>query len=742
MVGFLGLLGQGSAQAEEIATVHMTADGPDRPLPIGSNFYLAGTAQAGTKRVRPVFVRYSYPIWGIPNSIPPRNCSEVKAALSTLKESDELGSLSFYSEQTGRVDIDAVWRRKESPKEPHATAYFDQLNRRHEAFLSGVWTRADADLGKAVDYKILIPSSSFFRPGARYCLLLYQQGDLVRGVGDIQREISIHVQNWTACNQSADCQLREERRLQARLDKILEDYGGSRRKPETLQLIRSLIGSVASLPRSDDVRRLRLMLQNWSEIIKTPTLGEFMNVQTHPLAGAIAGLIAAKGKELMPVVTPGVGTEFYTPDGKLAARHLMVTSQHENILVTDSPASKDPAQHRLIELTPDKLLLPESELTLLDLLEFVSGRIKVADRYVRIADLGPQLLDPALSSAATPALPNPIEVARVAGVRAKAEKLYQFIRRALRARAEHLTDLQTPSQSQITILAELGRWLVGCDEQLKPQCKPVGELFRILQPCEELRQLRSSDGKNPLGWLRCAPSKKAAGPSLSSAQDDAKKQQRSLAWPGFISLGQDPLAVLATTLGNYENAAKSWREDLPHLAEQLTFEIATIASPLVETKLSVKQDTWIFSYVTLITGFGYITKAVDPFWLNYVGIQLYMWANPVDEPMWVNGKSDWRRLVFLEFAVATKNGNFGPDNRFSGPNSPDVPPLFLGMGLQLLPYTSLSAGAAFLSRRSSTLAQEQPALFVSPYVGLSVQVNVPDIIMAVKGRKWNSMGAQ
>lgn len=738
MVGLLAISSQGSAQAEEIATVHMTVDGPDRPLPIGSNFYLSGVAQPGTRRVRPVFVRYSYPVWGIPNSLPPRNCSEVKAALNTLKESSDTGSLSFYSEQTGRVDIDAVWRRKGSPREPNATQYFDQLNRRHEAFLSGVWTRADADQGKAVDYKILIPSSSFFRPGARYCLLLYQQGDLVRGEAEVKREIFTHVQNWSACAGSADCQQREAQRLQSQLDRILADYGGAR-KPETLGRIRSLISSVASLPRTDDVRRLKLVLQSWSEVIKAPPFGEFMSVQTNPLAGAIAGLIAGRGKELMPVVTPSTstGTEFYTPDGKLAARYLMVTSQYESILVTDSPASRDPGQHRLIELTPDKLILPESDLSLLDLLEFVSGRIKVGEQYVRVAELGPQLLDPALSSAALTTMPNPGEVAKVAAVRARAEKLYLFIRKALRARLDHLTDLQTPSQSQITILAELGRWLVGCDEQVKPQCKPGGDLFRILQPCEELRQLRSSDGKTPLAWLRCQAIRKSP-----PAQPIGPIGPKILAWPGFVSLGQDPLAVLASTLGNYENAIKSWREELPHLAEQLTFEIATIASPLVETKLSVKQDTWIFSYVTLITGFGYLTRASDPFWLNYVGFQLYFWANPVDEPMWVNGIFDWRRLFFLEFAIATKNGFFGTENRFSGPTNPDVPPLFLGLGLQLLPYTSLSAGAAFMSRRTSTLAQEQPQLFVSPYIGLSVQVNVPDIIMAVKGRKWNSVGGQ
>src|SRR5690606_4963604 len=121
--------------------------------------------------------------------------------------------------------------------------------------------------------------------------------------------------------------------------------------------------------------------------------------------------------------------------------------------------------------------------------------------------------------------------------------------------------------------------------------------------------------------------------------------------------------------------------------------------------------------------------------LTVVGIQVFFWPNPVDRPMWSQGVEDFRRVIAFELALATELEDIGPADRFTGPLDGDFPPVLVGGALHLLPYTTVSAGMVVLGSRRSPLPQERSQTIVSPYVAASVELNVPDLVMAITGRE-------
>ena len=45
-----------------------------------------------------------------------------------------------------------------------------------------------------------------------------------------------------------------------------------------------------------------------------------------------------------------------------------------------------------------------------------------------------------------------------------------------------------------------------------------------------------------------------------------------------------------------------------------------------------------------------------------------------------------------------------------------------------MPYTSVTFGGTILDRKNSSLAAEEPHAVFSPYIGLTLQLNVPDLL--------------
>ncbi|HUS27242.1 MAG TPA: hypothetical protein VMZ53_02000, partial [Kofleriaceae bacterium] len=183
-------------------------------------------------------------------------------------------------------------------------------------------------------------------------------------------------------------------------------------------------------------------------------------------------------------------------------------------------------------------------------------------------------------------------------------------------------------------------------------------------------------------------------------------------------------------LANEHQAWKQSKEKLVAASRRIVTLTTTAPENL---RVSFRSRTWVFSYVTPIVGYAGVLRPDETFGLFYLGAQIHLDPNPVDDVQWRHGVTakDLRRAVALELGVAPYRSNVGPDMRYGGPGA--LPPLFVGAAVHILPYTSLTFGAAFVDRRHSTLPQEQPHTVVTPYLGFTIQLNVPDLIRQVSG---------
>jgi len=150
-------------------------------------------------------------------------------------------------------------------------------------------------------------------------------------------------------------------------------------------------------------------------------------------------------------------------------------------------------------------------------------------------------------------------------------------------------------------------------------------------------------------------------------------------------------------------------------------------------RVSFASRTWVFSYVTPMIGYAGVLRPDETFGLFYLGAQIHLDPNPIDDVQWKHGLTtkDLRRAVALEIGIAPYRTSFGPDMRYEGPG--ELPPLFVGAAVHVLPYTSVTFGGTIIERRNSTLSQEEPHTIIAPYLGLTLQLNLPDLVRTAAG---------
>jgi hypothetical protein len=225
-----------------------------------------------------------------------------------------------------------------------------------------------------------------------------------------------------------------------------------------------------------------------------------------------------------------------------------------------------------------------------------------------------------------------------------------------------------------------------------------------------------------------------AGKVADSAEHQLARWLFSGAWGELVKRPPLPdgpgvavsLPGLATLTSETTIALRDWK---PRTGDIKTIARETRLEAQAGTQVGMSQETWFFTYVTPTV--GYATTRSD-FGIPLTGIQIYPFPNPIDVPMWT-GKDDWRRIFSLELGLSPRVNAFGPDDRYSGPGG--LPPLYAGIGVQLLPYTVVSVGGLLAERRNSTLPEERAEVFVTGYFAGSVQINVPDLIAALNTRK-------
>jgi hypothetical protein len=188
------------------------------------------------------------------------------------------------------------------------------------------------------------------------------------------------------------------------------------------------------------------------------------------------------------------------------------------------------------------------------------------------------------------------------------------------------------------------------------------------------------------------------------------------------------LEAMAEQLDELVHEQQAWRATKDHLVARSKRIVTLTTTAPLPTRVSFATRTWAFSYVTPIVGYAGIIRPDDSFGVFYVGAQIHLDPNPIGDVLWRDGVTtkDVRRSVALEIGIAPSTSSFGPDRRYDG--LAGLPPIFLGLAVHVLPYTSVTFGGTILDRKNSSLAAEQPNAVFSPYLGFTLQLNVPDLL--------------
>ena len=186
------------------------------------------------------------------------------------------------------------------------------------------------------------------------------------------------------------------------------------------------------------------------------------------------------------------------------------------------------------------------------------------------------------------------------------------------------------------------------------------------------------------------------------------------------------LEALVEQLDELATAQTAWKGARDKLLARDKQLVTLTTTTVLDTRADREPRTWFFSYVTPMVGYAGILRPDESFGLFYVGAQIHFAPNPVAEPQWTHGTRDLPRALALELAVAPYSGSFGPEHRYGGVGA--LPPLFIGLAFHAIPYTSLTFGGSLLERRNSTITEERTHTTFAPYLGVSVQLNLPDLI--------------
>jgi hypothetical protein len=658
-----------SALADDTTQVNLTDAGPDRPIPIGSSFYLAGTAAPTTRSIQAVIVRTGHPLLLWPDR---PTCSALSEQLVTSAPAEKAVT-------PGRSPARVAF--------PHATAHGGD-----PALASAAWLRGDAT-GKP-DFKLLVSADAgFLQAGFTYCLFVIEERSLtddqhiaaaLEALGKAAATCALDQQDCAgpACAAKAlGCAHAAELQYDQAVTKAL---GGAGKAAEATRT-----AATAEIGDARDFHRAAAEFGRSARIFATPYglgqpprwrridgsgddddgiaayLASRLTVTPSGLLplpsprAPLAGPIAAIVRFLHGLVSwwnvdpPRPHIAKYAPDGAYQVTQLQILDNGVDIRVAADAITKDQPFKTLTAKTSDVRIA--QDVTLRDLLLLADDRIMVGTKEVALDPLRKRMNDVSLEV-------SDQEFQVFVDASARLDTLTTAIQtiRSVSGDADRSSD-----DAPAVVAGQLVRWL---DVH---QGKVDGKPSKVLE--RETNELR---------------------------------------------------AIV--------EAHRSWQTRRSSLA--FTAEQRPAARMVATTTVRFDQRSWVFTYLTPIIGYAALE---DAFTIPYAGVQLHLVPNPVNEPQWSNGASDFGRFVGLELAASLHTGNFGPDDRYTGIDS--IPPVFIGAAFHPIPYTSLSIGQVLLKRRASALPAEQPAFTHEWYFGLNVQANIPDLVRTLMNPTTNTV---
>lgn len=690
-------------QGETIPVVTLTRDGPDRRVDLGRPFYLAGAADPRTTSVRAAFVRYSYPALGIKWAADPDRC---RAIISELEASEARDVASWFAEHV--------------PETTH---------------LPAEWARPESQEG-AAQFRILVSQPGFFRPGASFCVFLFEaREENVDASHRVRLRLEEHGRAVARCRaelwapgsplaeaserlHGPECRSPAGSEACAELSALLtrsERSCGPAALPglerdlraiAAEELAHSSLGAAAQaarveavwegvlsrLPAVAEARHQPPNLSGWRHVYRPEAAVPIeVPVRDAGLGTLVAELLVHHGRLARARSSTG-GWSYLSADGKVAIERLELPFDDLPMRATGRAAGASEGEGARVmvplEARPSALRLPDSTLSLGDLLDFAAGRIEHGGRRLPI-----DRLFEALFSGTGQAPENQEAFEAVRAVAAQVSRLHRVAERGWLASGERAP--AHPSGAAAYIDAALGRWL-------RHLLRGRDELFAA--------------GFRTAHRMSHTPA--AAAP----------------AWPGFERFAEgDPLDVLEWELRSFVDAWSEWREVEATIGLRFT-KLDVAARPVALVLPPVTVNEFHTAYFTPVVGYGLIPlRGGESTFMPFAGVQLFLFPNPVDEPMWTHGAQDWYRFLGAQIAVGLPAPSYGPDERFSGR------PLLLGLVAHVLPYATLSANLALVDVRHSRLPGEVSQREVYPFFGAALQGNLFDLIRAQLGKSTASV---
>jgi hypothetical protein len=683
----------------QIPTVTLSDAGPDKELPTGAPFYLSGAVDPEVSVVYPVFVRVGYPALGVGSAM---SCAEARDALGVAQLRRDRGGVPLLDRTTAISDVDALWeppsagpppsgaaapptpgRPEPRPLAARASAY-EQLARWHTAYVPAPWLRPEGEPrdkpGKA--FQVLVAEPRFFRPGATFCLLTYELRRVAQTEqSKIRGRLWAHADEQKRCAGDARCEAAADEKLFADLRGLLDGKLDDKGRKQVFDAVRSGLvnaaGRIAGLERdvAADLHPAApppFLVRPWKPA------RAMVAVESDALARLLVEALA-EGGGIRSQVTPAAagaaptagrpatrGVEYLTRDGKLSIRYLRVLS---DLATVEVAATAEPAAADVVRLPLPAGSIPiGKDLTLDDVLHLAQGQVRLPpEGFFSLADDLPRRLVP----------------------------VYDGIRAARRDATDLPAGLPSVRPLQQRLAAVRGAVVALCEARGRyPALTATSDNGAVLQQpvAETLKTL--------------------AGLWLDRAALDC----------GAFTSGADPLRALDRDLTDFDKAVSLWRADQEDIRADWKQLEVTSPERVIRVSLRFTQQTFFDQFCTPFVGRAWALTPGGSVGLTYAGLHFSLFPDPIDEPMWSNGRADLRRFAAVELGMSLESPSGDPGARYKGPGP--FNPIFLGLSLQPIPYLTGSAGVVFLERRTSTLAQEVPTLRPALYAGIAAQLNL------------------
>ena len=552
-VGILCFTARAAKADDTIPTVTLSDAGPDRSIPVGSSFYLAGDADDTVSRLQPVFVRKSSP-WIFGGQGP--TCAALATSLGALK--DGSGADVLTKMPTGLVGASAIWSGRA------ASGY--------ATYISAPWTRPDAVTGKTTFKMLVEDQPTFFVAGGTFCMFVYQKTTSRSADATVIKSIvmaSVRAQN--ACSNDAkkegqeltDCRRTAEAKRKAAIAAAMQSLS----KDEQTKLDAAINNAEnASNELVDGPKRIRAIIRDWiprdpaapsQAIAHEVPIPLALDIRTSPLGRAVASLLLAHGT----LVGPPANVYQTTGSVKQGVDTLSLFDDGQILLIEHKKVGMDATSKADVKTTD--LVLPMSDdVTLRDVIELTKGRIRIAGAYLSAADLE-RMLQPILRADGKIAGDDATTFdAVVKRLHALDAEILRLLLRAPKV-AGPLGVVGNGAAAEENLGAWVRDALVGCRvDQLKK--------WSIPGAC------RRDD---------------AAGDN-----EDAIRSNRE-GWPGF-RVGTSPIGFLERAMDDLERARAAWADDENALAIVTSVITAKQVTQPLEARVDITQDTWLFSYVT------------------------------------------------------------------------------------------------------------------------------------------------